>query len=206
MLWIEWSVSDDPRSRLMSRSFLVGSMQLAFYGVRALIAARTQPWCLRSVCCHVGLRGMFGWIVRCKVEQRLTYEKGSLSLSLAERDSVRMLWIEWSVSDDPRSRLTSCSFLFGSMQLAFYGVRALIAARTQPWCLRSVCFHALLDSSVRCMFGWIECAAMRTVVSEFKFRKGKSEPEFEFVAELVAASVTACSGLSGACLMILAAD
>ena len=54
-----------------------------------------------------------------------------------------MLWIEWSVSDDPRSRLTSCSFLFGSMQLAFYGVRALIAARTQPWCLRSVCFHVL---------------------------------------------------------------
>ena len=71
--------------------------------------------------------------------------------------------IEWSCLI-PRSRPMSCSFLFGSMQLAFYGVRALIAARTQPWCLRSVCFHVL---------------------------------ESEFVAERVAAPVTACSGLSG---------
>ena len=68
--------------------------------------------------------------------------------------SDSMLWIEWSVSDDPRSRLMSCSFLFGSMQLAFYGVRALIAARTQPWCLRSVCDH-VLGQSDRGMLGWI---------------------------------------------------
>ena len=94
----------------------------------------------------------------------------------------------------------SCSFLFGSMQLAFYGVRALIAARTQPWCLRSVCFHVLGQSDR----GSLDGLCVARLSAEIDLRKGKSESEF--VAERVAASVTACSGLSAACLMILAAD
>ena len=48
----------------------------------------------------------------------------------------------------------------------------------------------------------MDCALK--VVSRVGMKKGKSESEF--VAERVAASVTACSGCSGACLMILAAD